>query len=316
MKYYYYFWLFIIVSLIAVCLFNYYDNPSTHYIGEKIVTPEEYTEVMSSEIMLSSKYNILTSNEDGSLKFTYDFFSLGDYNYLNKRPHYLGDIPLFYNIKRAFTRESTWVLVPVVSIFLVVYYYVIYKRGKIYRMATTVTHYFEHQRDRKIPLVVKAVVVTKPSDIKLNGNNGIIVVRSWKVDNKGTLTSIVQNTKWKNNELVADKHPDRDGVKGIYGYRLGANIKQSSTVMGVVELNGKYEYHAEGIVRAEHCKMIGFFMSKGLERTARFISNKYNVPVYLDESSEVAYLGWLYSEEGQKSLQHNFELLKVRNERD
>lgn len=309
-KFWFYWCLFLIGVVVSTSLFTYYGKPQTHYIGEEIVTIDELVIVLQSDETLAPKYNKITAEEDGSLKFTYDFYSQEDYEFLNKNERSFGDSVFIYSLKRSLTSDSTIFVALAGIAFFVLYYYAMYRRGKVNKFATNLIHRYERHRDKKMTLVDKYNIAANPSDIKSNGSNGIIAVRSWKVDSKGTLTSIVQETKWNGNELKSDKNPDKDGVRGIYGYRLGANIKQSSTVMGIVELNGRYEYHPDGIVRAEHCKMLGFFMSNGLERTAKFISNKYNTPVYLDESSEVAYLSWLYSEEGQKALQHNYELLK------
>ena len=303
------YWILWMLAMLAILFVASYGTPQTHYIGQTTVTPEQYAEVASDGNTMSPKYNTL-SIVDGGFIFKYDFYSKKDYGFLNKNVKSLADVQFIHNLKLEFSGGSLWLVVVFIILFGVFYYYASNKRGKMQKFITAMNHRAERKRDKKIPVTENANIIAKPSDIKLNGNQGIVAVRSWKVDDKGVLTSIIQNTKWNGNEIKADKNPDKDGVKGIYGYRLGANIKQSSTVMGIVELNGKYEYHGEGIVRAEHCKVIGLFLSKGLERTARFLSNRYNVPVYLDENSEVAYLSWLYSEEGQKALQHNYELLK------
>jgi hypothetical protein len=115
---------------------------------------------------------------------------------------------------------------------------------------------------------------------------------------------------WDDRSIIADKNPQKDNPNGIYGYRLGASIKQSGKVMGIAVFNGEYNYHPDGVVRAEHCEVLGFLISKGFERTARFISNKYGLPVYMGEETISAYYDWLFCEEGQKAMQSNYELLK------
>lgn len=307
MKWWYY-WIVTILILVATLVWESNKTDLRRYIGETVITPEQYVEIVSKEDGMSKNDTFIIDGE--SYNLTFDFFSEEEYDYLNKAPRSFDNNLVVVRLRQAFTKPPLLITIPLFILFFVVYYFVVNKRGKVYQWSTIFTHYLERQRDKQIPLTANVNIVINPTDIKMEEISGIATVRSWKVDKKGELKSIVQNTKWESADKIADEKPDKDGVKGIYGYRLGASIKQFGTVMGVVELNGNYQYHAEGIVRAEHCRMLGFFMSKGLERTARFISNKYGVPVYLDDTPEVAYLGWLYSGQGLKALQHNYELLK------
>jgi len=305
------------VLMVALTFFSYYKTTLNHYIGKAVVTPEQYTEIMSNGIEKGLgnqyKYNIVTINEEGIVTFEYDFYSGESYDYLTSKERSILDMPLIYSIKRLFASGggSFWVVLLVGIVWVVFYYYLTVKKGKLFKLLAKIKHWLERESDKRIEEVKNAIVTTDVSYIKPQGN-GIVGVRSWKVDKKGTLVSIYTGTKWDGKELKSDKKPDKDGVKGVYAYRLGANLHMTATVLGIVELDGNYEYHAEGVVRAEHCKIIGFFMSKGLERTARFISNKYSVPVLLANDSEIAYMDWLYSEQGQKALQHNYELLKEK----
>jgi hypothetical protein len=298
-------WYFIgiVVILVIVTVFQ---KDSFHYVGKTVITLEQYEEI-TANIELNKKSNYITPTAEGDL-LTYDFYSTVDqFEFLVLKPYTFTDSAVFTVVKEVGLNSPIPYLI---GAYIFTWYLVNYKRGWVYKIETKIKHYFEKQADKKIPLMVNHRLVTAPTGIGIDGEKGIIVLRSWGVDNKGILKSLIQNIKWDGKVLTADKNPNKDNPKGIYGYRLGVGIKQQGKVMGIVALEGEYSYHSEGIVRAEHCKILGFLMSKGFERTARFISNKYNVPTYLDESAEVAYYNWLFSEGGQKALQHNYELLK------
>ena len=298
-------WYFIgIIVILAVI--TVLQKDSYHYVGKDIITLEQYEEI-TANIELNKKSNYITPTAEGDL-LTYDFWSTVDqFDFLDLKPYAFTDSAVFTAAKEVGLNSPFPYLI---GGYLFVWYLVNYKRGWVNKIAVKIRHYFEKRADKKIPLMGNHRLVTTLAGINADGEKGIIIVRSWGVDKKGVLKSLFQNTTWDGKVLTADKNPNKDNPKGIYGYRLGVSIKQQGKVMGIVALEGEYSYHAEGIVRAEHCKILGFLMSKGFERTAKFISNKYNVPTYLDESAEVAYYNWLFSEEGQKALQHNFELLK------
>ena len=298
--------LFMVGVLLLLSVFSYYRIPQTHYIGETPITPEQFTDITShsaSSISMFKKENYITTI-NGQFAYSYDFYSVNSYPYLTSRQRSFKDSMVVH----FFFTNNNWLPDAImIVLFAGVAYLLTNKRNKIYEIKNKIVHYLEHRHDNKI-IVSGGRITYKPNNLTIGESKGIIAVRSWKLE-KGVIKSIVQDTKWDNNELIADKLPNKNGITGIYGYRLGAFIKQSGNIMGIVEFNGQYEYHADGIIRAEHCKIIGFFMSYGLPNTARKVSIKYNVPVYLDESPEVAYISWLYSAQGQSALQYNFNLL-------
>lgn len=302
------FWWWYLFALIAVLLLiSIFQKSSNHYVGEMPISVEQYKKI-TDNVELNKEKNYITPTAEGNI-LTYDFYSISKIDFLAVKPYTFVD-SAFVNMIRKLIQDKFFIFMAIV--YFTIYYFATYRRGWLYKVATKIRHYTEKQSDKKIPLLNFHRVVATPAEIKTDGERGILAIRSWGVDKKGVLKSLVQNTKWEGNTLKTDKLPYKENTKGIYGYRLGVNLSQKGEVMGIVSLDGEYSYHAEGIVRAEHCKILGFLMSKGLERTAKFISNEYNVPVYLAESAEVAYYDWLFSAEGQKALQHNYELLKEK----
>jgi hypothetical protein len=298
---YWWFWIGMFALLLVVSAMQSKEN---HYVGETLITLGQYQQI--EYIIFDKEINYITPTELGNL-LTYNFYTTTNLDYLQLKPYTIFDSALFQVINKVIKDNFTIILI---IIWLILYYISRFKMGLLYRWRLKIVHFLQKRADKQIPLMERHYVVDKPTDIKADGQRGIFIVRSWDVDDKGQLKSLVNDIVWEDKSITADKNPDKNNSKGVYGYRLGASIKQTGKVMGIAVLNGEYNYHPDGMVRAEHCDIIGFLISKGFERTARFISNKYGLPIYMANETEQAYYDWLFCEEGQKALQSNYELLK------
>ncbi|MDD4877357.1 MAG: hypothetical protein PHQ86_09620 [Dehalococcoidales bacterium] len=299
-------WRFYFIGMFFVLLMlSFFQSQTNHYVGEQIITLEQYNQI--ENVLTNKETNYITPTEEGNL-LAYDFYSTTNLEYLNTKPYTVFDSAIF-QVLRELIRNNLFVVLGV--LWVVLYYISRFRVGLLSRLRLKIIHYFQRQADKKIPLMAKHSVVNSPGEIKTDGQKGIYVVRSWDVDEKGQLKSLVNDLTWDDKSITADKNPHTNNSKGLYGYRLGTSIKQTGKIMGVAVLNGEYYYHPDGIVRAEHCEILGFFVSKGFERTARFISNKYGLPVYMANETEQAYYDWLFSAEGNKAMQSNYELLGV-----
>ena len=298
-------WFYFLGMFLVMVAVSFFQSQTNHYVGEGIITLEQYNQI--ENVLINKEKNYVTPTENGDL-LTYDFYSTTNLEYLNTKPYTVFDSAVF-QVASELIRNNLFVVLGV--LWAVLYLTIRFRAGLLSRWRLKIIHYFQRRADKKIPLMMKHGVVDSPDRIKTDGQKGIYVVRSWDVDEKGQLKSLFNNLTWEDKSITADKNPHNNNQKGVYGYRLGASVKQSGKIMGVVALNGEYYYHPDGIVGAEHCEILGFFISKGFERTARFISNKYGLPVYMANETEQAYYDWLFCEEGRKAMQSNYELLGV-----
>lgn len=291
--------------LVAVSIYT-VSKPMTHYKGESIVTPNQAIELLQItkfEKPMSANYIVI---KDDVLAFNYDFYRDNKIDYLNGKP----TTPFDNVFVHAWI---TYWLTPYLLVFIVILWYWYFHQRKVNRWFDDIRIKIESFLDKRFPEVSGSI--RKPQEISVDGQNGILCVRSWRYNEEANLISTAQSTVWNNGqELVADKRPSKDDMKGIYAFRLGASISQKASVMGIVVMDGKYESHPDGVVRAEHCKIIGLFLSRGYQKLGRNLSLKYKVPVSFDIRPEQGYLHWLYSKNGLKGLQHNFELLKEEND--
>lgn len=308
---------FVIIQVVCIavliCIVSIFlPGNQIHYKGKTVLTAEQYVDVVKGANVIPTEDNFLTESENGDLVFTYDFYSTESYTFLVNR-----------GLESKFTRmlntvggslyEGRFAIGAWFGLIIGVLIFVKVRKlsqHKIISFVRRIIAQLEKWNDRRCKDVPFAQIKTAPTLNLIYNAQGILSIRSWSVNRHGDLKSIVQGTKWDSKEFMADKNPGKDDDSGIYAYRLGSNIKQQSTVMGIVELDGKYEYHPDGIIRAEHCKILCLFISKSYQKLGRLLSNKYAVPLFFDDTPEIAYLHWLYSEVGQKSLQHNYELLK------
>jgi hypothetical protein len=308
------FWLWTILGMLmfvaALGVVSYYKQPLIHYVGQTNVTPEQYVSLDSYDEPLkpkSSPYSYLVKNTDGVLTFYYDFYSSKDFGFLAKTDGGILDNRAYYTFISSLTSTFRgWGIIVYLAVMLVAYILIVRKRRQITRGMRQLVHWWEKQSDRKYQFVDSHYITSAPN---LDYGDGILCVRSWRVDKK-QLKSLVRETAWKDSQLTSIKNPSQNDYNGIHGCRLGSNVWQKSTVMGIVELRGKYAYHPDGVVRAENCKILGLFISNGYQKLGRILANKYQVPVMFDDSPIEGYLHWLYSDNGQKGMQHNFELLK------
>lgn len=307
----------IIVAVLIGVYLGISNTEYVHFKGDTVITAEQYVQVVAGHsIAVRAKWNYIELEGDngGLVLFVYDFYVYDkaiDYNFLTQPVRGILDYPIFYQAGRGLKESFTemWYVIPLFGIFGAVVYLTIKKPQHIWRLIKRIEHYIEGKYYSKIK-ETKGNVVTDVNTIKLKGNGGIICVRCWDVTSDGFLQSVGRETKWEKNELYADTTPDREGLSGVHAYRLGTYPHIKTKVIGIVELNGKYEYHVDGVVRAEHCKIFWLFMSKGYRRIGNYLSSKYGLPIYYDDNPEQGYLKWLYSKNGIEAINHNYEILK------
>lgn len=280
-----------------------------HYKGDEELTFDKFVSISGKGIPTNDN-TYVEHTEDGTNIYHYDFFSNEDYNLDRTK------VSITNNFAVEAVRENGMMLL--LSIggmagFIFALNHGMISARKIHRLVERINGFLQRRFDKRYPEATSHYICANPPAVPVDNLKGILCVRSWGVDKQGTLTSIVQSTKWDSHELIATKKPGKTDDNGIYAYRLGSSIRMDSKVMGIVELDGKYEYHPDGIIRAEHCRMLCLFTSKPYQRMGRLVSWKYNLPLYYGDTPEIAYLKWLYSEPGQKCLQYNYQLLKEGN---
>ncbi len=313
--------LMLLVIVIAVLLgsaFMLRKGEYIHYKGGTVITTEQYAQVVAENRIVPRKdYNYIELVDDDSsvVYFVYDFNVYNEddtYGFLAQPDRGILDNPALYSVGRVFKetfRETWYVMLIMAGVFGGLYFVMIKKPRYIMRGVKWARHFIESRYYSKIK-DIKGNVTTDVNTISLGGSSGIICVRCWEVDRSGCLKSVGRGTKWDTKELYAGGMPEKDGLSGVHAYRLGTYPRIKSKVLGIVELNGKYEYHVDGVVRAEHCKIYGFFMSKGYKRMGNYLSRKYGLPIYFSDSPEQGYLKWLYSKNGIEAINHNYEILK------
>jgi hypothetical protein len=151
------------------------------------------------------------------------------------------------------------------------------------------------------PQVLTHLVV--PSTTK-----GLVGIREWDWINH-VLTSRNHKFTWTSSQMTADNIPAENNQSGIYAYQLGAWVPNWPHHIGIVEMLGHTEVHADGTLRAESCKILVIIVNWGRVGWAREISSRYNIPVYVSHFPEQAFREWLLGSDGIKWLNHNYNLL-------
>ena len=275
-----------------------------HYIGKTYITSDEYAQCA---LVVNTGTSKLVKTSSGLL-FTYDFYGNVSYDFLDSTAITNKYID---NPSTAALKSVNWLMLLIITVIGIVLLYVVsvnrrrltgfgvwVKRSTLKLKYSDVKELFGVSR-----------VLSNPSDLQPE-YTGLLGIRSWNFSN-GVLTSLVWNDRWDKNSIVADTLPDKVNSTGIHSYRLGAPTVQSGEVMGLVEMRGKYEYHPDGVIRAENCHILVLFASNVSDKFARYLSIKYGVPVYVAADAKQACMSWLFSSEGIKGMQHNQVLLGV-----
>lgn len=153
----------------------------------------------------------------------------------------------------------------------------------------------------KSPWIVKDINL--PIDAR-----GIIATRDWKLAHHNILMSANQGLVWETANTKADEKPSTENDKGLYAYRLGTNMQRSwGKVYGIVSLSGHCIGHANGLIRAESCRILMLFCL--WPNTARELSARYGVPVMLTLDKRRSLEKWLVSYSGIRWLQQNADLI-------
>lgn len=290
-----------------------YDG--VHYKGTSEITSGQYVQIMD-RVSIRGDDNFIVLGDKGEVSFTYDFYvfdATTRYDYLKKTDGGVWDTPLFYRTGQAFQDMLSGISGITLLVLMVAFggFYFLVKRKprSVYRFFRRIRHDYQRWQYRRLE-EAGGDVLADAGLLDIGDGKGIICVRTWRIDKHFNLQSMVMDTVWGGRELEAGGRPKHDGYDGINAYRLGAQIEYRDKVMGVVELDGHYNYHSDGVVRAEHCRIIGLFMSSGHSRLGNHLSHKYGVPVFFDESPVEGYYKWLYSDNGLRAMKRNNEILR------
>lgn len=313
--------LLIIIIVVAVLSFTEYKPEEIHYKGESTLTTAQLYELMKlprdedgylKDINHTREFYYKI--EDDSIVFTYDFYSKIQFSFLEVKS--IGDFsdnPVFYGFISRYGEEGygQWIaMAAILAIIGVGTLWASRNQRKTIAFINKILGMTYERIDSHYPEVSTYNIVNNFSKFNTSEAKGIICARSWKPNKEGNLKSLVQDTVWKDREINADKNPSQDNWSGVYAYRVGSLLVQKSDIIGIVEMDGKYEYHPDGVVRSEHCKILGLFIRSSRPRLGKLLSNKYSVPVYFCNTAVEGYLDWLYSDYGFQSLKHNSEILE------
>lgn len=144
---------------------------------------------------------------------------------------------------------------------------------------------------------------------------GILAYRTWKRKGNYLFSAGRGQTCWQSRILLSDKPPSDNNENGVYAVRLGAPDQISddyfdSRIIGLVSLTGVWHEHADGVVRAESCEILHLFMSHLEKNIAPALSSLYGVPITIKDKPINSYSEWIFSANGMKCLQHNYQIIK------
>ncbi len=140
--------------------------------------------------------------------------------------------------------------------------------------------------------------------------NGLIAVRTFRLDERGCLFSAVSNTKWGENVICSDKVPTINNNAGIHAY-LPDKYEAEENNFGIVELSGQIMEHANGVLRAERCRIHKLYFLKNDFSESKLYVNQliYNVPIVVTNSIEESFKTWL--NDNQEILKRNQQILQI-----
>lgn len=272
-----------------------------HYTGETVVTAEQYTHVALTAKATGTA--TLSQEDDGPYVLTYDMYTDQPYEFLQGTPvqNRMLDNPVIGDARRRSyfesLRNTAITLLITCLIFAVAYRFYRHVTKPFIALNRWITK-TKHSRLSILPPLPIANVLPI----------GIVGVRSWKFVNR-QLTSIAQGGTWPTKELTADVLPTKDNFAGIHAYRIGTPVVMKDEVMGIVDLRGKWQYHPDGVIRAENGRILRLFISNASWRLEQYLQSKYRVPIHTASTAMQAYLEWLYSDAGLESLARNQKII-------
>lgn len=318
--------LLLIFSLVTFVAIDEYKQGEIRYKGDTNLTEAQFQSLLAlprdkeGNIKdIGNIYEYYLYSDNGITKIKYDFYSSLELDYLTKidkvdnfikNPYYTRAIEL---LQKTFIKEDTprniGIAVLIVILVFLGVYWINKNILKVYKWINRSENYIYNRANNKLPDIKDCQIVKTCGDINTTDAKGIICTRSWTLDKHNNLKSLAMDTVWLDKELFADKTPCKEDRKGVYAYRIGTLISQRSDIMGIVEMDGKYEYHPDGVVRAEHCKILCLLIRHSRFRLGKILSNKYKVPVYFCETAVEGYLDWLYNANGIEAIKHNSEVI-------
>jgi hypothetical protein len=146
------------------------------------------------------------------------------------------------------------------------------------------------------------------SDIALPDDvSGLVGIRSF-TRLRGILGSAGFGFKiWDSKNMQADELPLQNNKHGLYGILLGCGYSENFLI-GIVSFSGTVRTHADGVVRAEYCRILTVICKS--QKIAEVVSAYYGVPTVIGKKPNQTYERWLVSEDGIKWLSHNAEIIK------
>lgn len=104
-------------------------------------------------------------------------------------------------------------------------------------------------------------------ELNLEGVEGMLVLRYWRLTPGCRLKSTAVNHTWKTINF-ADEVPEENNNKGLYGLMLSPSRTQASSILymsnnqlsGIIEARGKIIVHKDGVVRAEWTRILNIMI--------------------------------------------------------
>jgi hypothetical protein len=142
--------------------------------------------------------------------------------------------------------------------------------------------------------------------------HGILAVKLWKLSPGLFLESMYQPRRYPSGFIWADQLPQPSNRNGIYAYPLADFASATAAfvpghVVAIVELAGRVIEHANGVYRAECCRVLQFFAHTSL--VAR-LSRIYGVPCVIADCGHEGnrkMVNWLSGHDGIRCLQWNLQ---------
>jgi TM2 domain-containing membrane protein YozV len=321
----------IIIGLLVIGAFAFFIMPEPmqnveylqgnlyHYSGESVITDEQFLGMALDE-SYDFRLDSYESHSEGFVLVEYDTYSDADLPFLERLPYAVGDMPSLHNFSLGWVSGIVVILVAVAvcfTLFLWMKYLGSYFGSrKVDRFFDAVLYrllrFWDGLGGRK---GVGGATVVDEVTVDVKGVKGICAVRTWGLFWGDKLRSTGKGTVWKDRALTADKPPTEENAHGVYAYRTGVaslNRQVIGLVFGIVDMTGRFEYHSNGVIRAERGEILLLVCNRGWYNKGRRISAKYGIPVVFVKDTSEAYHGWLFGENGVECLEHNRKTLEGR----
>lgn len=297
---------------------EYFTGDLYHYEGDSNISIEQLG-LLASEHSVGYASDVIVhpSEDSAEARVVYDFYASNVYDFLLVLPFSYLDTPLIDD----FNAQVFLVIIGSIGIVLIL-------RLLLGRMSTSLTDkvantlengawYLMHPRSlikqpKSTPIYIPNLAESANIEYE---KAGILAHRTWKRKGNYLYSSGIGQACWQSRVLLSDKTPSDDNENGVYAVRLGAldtisDAGFDSRIIGLVSLTGVWHEHADGVIRAESCEILHLFMSHLEKNIAPAISSVYGVPVTIKDKPINGYSEWIFSDNGTKCLQHNYQIIK------